>query len=80
MHIRATVETDAGRESIKKIEEGHYEVAVKEPAENNRANHRVRELLAAELGVPLYRVHLMRGHRHSSKLFLISVTIPGKDS
>ncbi len=46
-------------------------IAVKEPAEDNRANRRVRELVARESGVPLAVVRLVSGHHAPSKLFVI---------
>jgi uncharacterized protein YggU (UPF0235/DUF167 family) len=78
MHIRVVVTTDASKEKVEKVAEDEYHMEVKEPAENNRANHRVRQVLADELDIPMYRIHLMRGHHHSSKLFMISATMPTK--
>lgn len=47
-------------------------ISVKEPAEQNRANTRVREILAARAGVPVAKVRILTGHRSRSKMISIS--------
>ncbi len=46
-------------------------IAVKEPAEQNRANMRVREIVAARLGVPVAQVKIINGHHGHSKLLSV---------
>jgi len=45
---------------------------VKEPAEDNRANDRVRSMLAIHYRVPVRDVRLINGHHHPSKTFEIA--------
>ena len=69
--LRVFVTPGAKRESIE--EKGDVlAVAVKEPAERNLANTRVREIVAARLGVPLGKVRILTGHRARSKIVSIS--------
>lgn len=46
-------------------------IAVTEPAEQNRANERVREILAARAGVPVGKVRILTGHHSRSKMISI---------
>lgn len=48
-----------------------YSIAVREPAERNLANDRVREVLAEELGVPVKRIQIISGHRSPKKIFSV---------
>jgi uncharacterized protein YggU (UPF0235/DUF167 family) len=47
-------------------------ISVKEPAERNLANTRVREIIAARLGVLLGKVRIFTGHHSRSKIVSIS--------
>lgn len=47
-------------------------IAVKEPAQGNHANTRVRQLIALRLSVPIGRVRILTGHRSRSKIVSIS--------
>ncbi len=47
-----------------------YEIWVKAPAEQGRANEAVRTLLARELGVPENKLSLIKGATSPAKLFL----------
>lgn len=68
--IRVRVTAGARKETITE-KDGTFSIAVKEPAEANAANARVRAMLAAQFGVPLARVQLKSGHQKPSKLFII---------
>ena len=48
-------------------------ISVREPALQNRANDRVREIIALRLGTPLGKVRILTGHRARGKM--VSVTI-----
>jgi uncharacterized protein YggU (UPF0235/DUF167 family) len=50
MIIHAKVKPNSKEEKIEKIGENEYKIDVKEPAENNKANIRVINLLSKELG------------------------------
>lgn len=69
MYISVRVQTDARKETIEEVQKKRLKIAVKEPAERNLANHRVRELIAAYFGVSLGKVRLISGHKSPSKIF-----------
>lgn len=68
MYVKVRVKTKAKNESVKKISDDHYEVAVREKPEGNAANKRVLALMALELGLPVARVRITKGHRSPSKI------------
>lgn len=72
MYIKVLVTPDAKHE---KIEEDGEEllISVREPAVGNRANNRVRELVALHFGQPLSAVRILTGHHSRGKM--VSVTI-----
>jgi hypothetical protein len=72
MYIRVKAEPDAKREAVECLGENLYRIAVKEPAEENRANQRIVTLLAKELGVPAAALRLVSGHHGPSKRFLLT--------
>ncbi len=69
MYIKVHVMPSAKREELVRESTDHFRITVKEPAERNLANTRVRELLAREFTVPLGSVRLISGHRSPSKIF-----------
>lgn len=72
MMLRVFVTPSAKRESVEEKVDGILAVSVREPAERNLANTRVREVVAARLGVPVGRVHILTGHRSRAKIVSIS--------
>ncbi len=70
-YVFVHVQTDAKRESVSRVGDV-FTVAVKEPAEHNFANKRVREIIASELDVPTARARLVKGHRSQRKMFQIT--------
>ncbi len=71
MYVKVRVTPDAKRERVEKRKDGAYAIAVKEPAEQNLANTRVRELLARELGVAPGKLRLVAGFRSPHKIFSV---------
>ena len=71
MYIRVHAVAGSRRESVKQESPGVYAVTVREPAERNLANTRIRELLAEELKVPVGAVRIINGHHSPTKLFSI---------
>jgi uncharacterized protein YggU (UPF0235/DUF167 family) len=72
MYIKVFVMPGAKHEKVE--EKGDtLTISVREPATGNRANDRVRELIAIREGVPLGKVRILTGHRSRGKM--ISVTI-----
>lgn len=71
MYIRVHVNAGARKERVMKIDETTYQIAVKEPAERNMANTRIREILSEEFNVPVTEVKILTGHRSSSKMLTV---------
>lgn len=69
MYVRVEVKPGAKRESVMHIDDKTLSIAVKEPAEQNQANIRVRVLIAEEFGVPVGKVKMVSGHRSPRKIF-----------
>jgi uncharacterized protein YggU (UPF0235/DUF167 family) len=51
MIIKVKVKPNSKEEKIEKVGESEYKIDVKEPAEDNKANIRVINLLSKELGI-----------------------------
>ncbi len=71
MYLKVEVTPGAKKESLKKGG-GKWQISVREPAERNLANTRVRELIALDAGVPVARVRILTGHH--SRVKMISIT------
>lgn len=71
MYVRVRVTPSAKRESLIEADARNFSASVKEPAERNLANTRVRELLAERFGIPAGRVRLISGHRSPQKVFAV---------
>ncbi len=69
LHIRITPKSK--KDSIEQIGELRYAVAVKEPAEENRANERMCEIVAEHFSVDRKKIHIVNGHRTRTKLIEI---------
>ena len=68
VRVRATA--GARREEIQ-LEKGMYRISVKEKAERNDANERIKAVLARELSVPEGAIRLISGQRSQAKKFLV---------
>lgn len=66
MLIKIHVTTDAKKESVIKLADDRYDIAVREPAEDNRANERILELLRHIY--PETRIRMVSGHHASAKI------------
>ena len=71
MFIKVFVTPGAKKEKIEEKGET-LAIAVREPAMGNRANDRVRELIALREGVPLGKVRILTGHRSRAKMISIN--------
>lgn len=69
-YLKVWVAPGASKERVEETQKGLH-ISVREPASNNRANTRVRELIAAHFGVSLARVRLTHGHQSRSKMYSI---------
>lgn len=70
--LKVFVTPGAKKESVEEKSEGVLAIAVKEPAERNLANTRVREIVAARLGRVVGKVRILTGHRGRSKIVSIN--------
>jgi uncharacterized protein YggU (UPF0235/DUF167 family) len=69
--IKVFVTPGAKREKIE--EKGDFLlISVREPAERNEANDRVRAIVAQREGKPLGKVRILTGHRARGKMISIS--------
>lgn len=58
MILEVKVKPNSKAEKIEKISDREYKINVKEPAENNKANVRVINLLSRELGVDFRKIKI----------------------
>ena len=71
MFIKVFVTPGAKKEKVE--EKGEMLViSVREPATGNRANDRVREIIALREGKPLGKVRILTGHRSRAKMISIN--------
>ena len=71
MYIKVFVTPNAKRERVG--EKGEIlAISVREPAAGNRANTRVREIIAMRVGKPLGKVRILTGHRSRAKMISIN--------
>jgi uncharacterized protein YggU (UPF0235/DUF167 family) len=73
MYIRVHVVPGAKREKVTKVTDTEFQLVVREPAERNMANKRVREIIAEQFDVPVAKVRLLTGHRSSTKMVDVEV-------
>jgi uncharacterized protein YggU (UPF0235/DUF167 family) len=73
MYVKVNVTPGARREYLVQKTETVFDAAVKQPAERNMANTRVRELLALHFHIPQASVRLITGHHSHSKMFDVDV-------
>jgi uncharacterized protein (TIGR00251 family) len=73
MYIKVRVIAGAKKEVFTQKNPDHFEVSVKEPAEQNRANRRVLSLFETHFGIK--GVRLISGHHSPSKI----LSIPEKE-
>lgn len=69
--VRVRVTAGAKREQVEQHMDGSFTITVKERAEANSANTRVRTIVAERLGVPLQSVQIQSGQQKGSKLVRI---------
>ncbi len=67
MYVKVFVVADAKRESVT-MRGNAFEITVREPAQQNRANTRVREIIAAHFVVPLAQVRIISGYHTGAKM------------
>jgi len=71
MYIKVKVTAGAKKDKIDKKRDDYYLVSVKEKAERNMANNKVRELMARLLGISTPSIRIISGHHSTSKILSI---------
>ena len=71
MYIKVKVTAGAKKEKVTRVSENTFEISVKEKAERNMANTRIRGILAEQYGKTVGKVKIVKGHRSAKKLFEI---------
>ena len=71
MYIKVNVKAGAKRESVIKNADNRFEISVKEPAKQNLANKRIREILAEFYAVDIGNIRLINGHHSPRKLYAV---------
>lgn len=73
MKIYITAKPKSKKEYIKKIDDIHYTVAVKELPLLGKANQAIISALAKYFSIPPYKIHILYGEKSKQKV----VEIPG---
>jgi uncharacterized protein YggU (UPF0235/DUF167 family) len=71
MYIKVHVVPGARREKVIQEDDTTLSISVREPAERNMANMRVKEILAQKYGISIGCVKILTGHHSPSKMFVI---------
>ncbi len=71
MFIKVFVTPGAKKEKVEKKSETLL-IAVREPATQNLANTRVREIIAKRFKAPVGKVRILTGHRSRAKMISIN--------
>ena len=70
MDVKVRVKTKAPREAVERLGTT-FVISVREPAKDNRANERVRALIAEALMVSPSAVRIVAGHRRPHKRVVV---------
>ena len=73
MYIKVKVQAGAKKEKIEKKKENSFVIGVKEPAERNLANTRVKEIIADIYAINVKSVRIISGHQSPSKILSVSI-------
>ncbi len=71
MYLKVYVVPGARRETVEE-KDSILHIQVKEPAAGNRANTRVRELVALRYEVPVAAVRILSGHHTRGKMLAVT--------
>ena len=72
MRLFVTARPRAREESVKKIDETHFVISVKEPPVQGRANAAITRVLADFLGVAPSRLRIVSGYTSTAKVIEVS--------
>ena len=71
MLIHIKIKPDSKENKIVQKNDTSFIVFVKEPAEDNRANKKMIEIVADKFGIIKSKVKIVTGHHHPSKILEI---------
>jgi uncharacterized protein YggU (UPF0235/DUF167 family) len=71
MQIKVFVTPEVRRERVEELG-AQLKISVKQSAQGNAANTRVRQIVADRCNVPLAKVTILSGHRSRGKLLVVS--------
>jgi len=71
MYIKVVVNANSKKENLIQKNKDHFEISVKEKAENNMANKKVIELLANYFDISSKNIRIINGHHHPHKLLVV---------
>ena len=71
MNILVVAKPNSGQDSVEPLGENRFEVCVKEPPVQGRANAAIARLLANYFKVPISQVRMIKGFRERNKIFEI---------
>jgi len=74
MYIKVKVTASAKKETIKKVSVNRFMISVKEPAERNLANTRIREIISGIFEINIKAVRIISGHQNANKI--LSINLP----
>ena len=69
--ISVSVKPQAKKESVTQVSANEYQVAVKAPPHEGKANLAVIKLLSEHFSVPKSRIKIVRGHKARKKVVAI---------
>jgi uncharacterized protein YggU (UPF0235/DUF167 family) len=69
MYVKVRVTPGMRKEKITQIDDVTFEMVIKEPAERNLANKKIRTVLAEVYNVKEGNVRIVTGHHSPSKIF-----------
>lgn len=73
MYIKVRVVAGAKKEKFEQVSKDHFKISVKEKAERNMANDRLRELLSEHFSIGKGKIRLISGHHSPSKIFSVDI-------
>lgn len=77
-HLDVFVQPRAARTGIAGIHGAALKLKVRAPAQDDKANRAVLELLAQKLGLPVRSLEIVSGHRSRNKRILVPEVTPAQ--
>ncbi|MFA6094452.1 MAG: DUF167 domain-containing protein [Candidatus Paceibacterota bacterium] len=73
MYIKVRVTPDSKKDTLTQKSTDHFNISVREPAENNRANRRVIEIIAEHFNITPKKIRIISGHHSPGKILDIPI-------